>query len=172
MFLNMRSAVLQTISAANFVNWSFNNPLKAGKAFANQPQYWADFKELMNSDYLKDRRNGLKLNINESEIANAAKTSKNKAKAVISYIIEKGYTPTKFADSFAIATGGATFYRNRINDLMKNEGKTEAEAKKQAMEEFRKVSELSQQSSDPSKISKQQSGDLGRMILQYVLTRS
>ena len=60
MFLNMRSAVLQTISAANFVNWSFNNPLKAGKAFANQPQYWADFKELMNSDYLKDRRNGLK----------------------------------------------------------------------------------------------------------------
>ncbi len=170
MFLNMRSAVLQTISAANFVNWSFNNPLKAGKAFANQPQYWADFKELMNSDYLKDRRNGLKLNINESEIANAAKTSKNKAKAVISYIIEKGYTPTKFADSFAIATGGATFYRNRINDLMKNEGKTEAEAKKQAMEEFRKVSELSQQSSDPSKISKQQSGDLGRMILQYVNT--
>ena len=170
MFLNMRSAVLQTISAANFVNWSFNNPLKAGKAFANQPQYWADFKELMNSDYLKDRRNGLKLNINESEIANAAKTSKNKAKAVISYIIEKGYTPTKFADSFAIATGGATFYRNRINDLMKNEGKTEVEAKKQAMEEFRKVSELSQQSSDPSKISKQQSGDLGRMILQYVNT--
>jgi len=170
MFLNMRSAVLQTISAANFVNWSFNNPLKAGKAFANQPQYWADFKELMNSDYLKDRRNGLKLNINESEIANAAKTSKNKAKAVISYIIEKGYTPTKFADSFAIATGGATFYRNRINDLMKNEGKTEAEAKKQAMEEFRKVSELSQQSSDPSKISRQQSGDLGRMILQYVNT--
>tara|TARA_R110001592_G_scaffold60362_6_gene183507 strand:- start:1283 stop:10456 length:9174 start_codon:yes stop_codon:yes gene_type:complete len=170
MFLNMRSAVLQTISAANFVNWSFNNPLKAGKAFANQPQYWADFKELMNSDYLKDRRNGLKLNINESEIANAAKTSKNKAKAVISYIIEKGYTPTKFADSFAIASGGATFYRNRINDLMKNEGKTEAEAKKQAMEEFRKVSELSQQSSDPSKISKQQSGDLGRMILQYVNT--
>jgi len=53
---------------------------------------------------------------------------------------------------------------------MKNEGKTEAEAKKQAMEEFRKTSELSQQSSDPSKISKQQSSDLGRMILQYVNT--
>jgi hypothetical protein len=39
MFFNMRSALLQTISAANFINWSFNNPLKAGKAFANQPQY-------------------------------------------------------------------------------------------------------------------------------------
>jgi hypothetical protein len=170
MFFNMRSALLQTISSANFINWSFNNPYKAGKAFANQPQYWKDFVMLMNSDYLKDRRNGLKLNINESEIANAAKTSKNKAKAVISYIIEKGYTPTKFADSFAIASGGAMFYRNRIIDLMKNEGKTKAEAEKIAMQEFRRVSEISQQSSDPSKISQQQSTDLGRVVLQFVNT--
>ena len=110
----------------------------------------------MNSDYLTDRRNGLKLNINESEIADAAKTSKNKAKAVVSYIIEKGYIPTKFADSFAIASGGATFYRNRIKDLMKNEGLSEVEAEKQAMQEFRRTSEISQQSSDPSRISQQQ----------------
>jgi hypothetical protein len=27
MFFNTRSALLQTISAANFINWSFNNPL-------------------------------------------------------------------------------------------------------------------------------------------------
>ena len=63
MFLNMKSALLQTISSANFVNWSFNNPARAGLAFANQPQYWADFMELMNSDFLKDRRNGLRINI-------------------------------------------------------------------------------------------------------------
>ena len=170
MFFNTRSAILQTISAANFINWGFNNPLKAGMAFANQPQYWKDFVELINSDYLKDRRNGLKLNINESEIANAAKTSGNKAKAGLNYILEKGYAPTKFADSFAIASGGATFYRNRINNLIKNEGKTEAEAKKIAMKEFRQVSEISQQSSDPSKISQQQSSDLGRMVLQFANT--
>ncbi|MDB4780172.1 hypothetical protein OAG46_00075 [Planctomycetota bacterium] len=170
MFFNARSAVLQTISAANFINWGFNNPFRAGKAFANQPQYWKDFTELMNSDYLKDRRNGLKLNINESEIANAAKTSGNKAKAALNYILEKGYLPTKFADSFAIASGGATFYRNRINDLIKNEGKTEAEAKEIAMKEFRQVSEMSQQSSDPSKISQQQSSDLGRVVLQFANT--
>ena len=170
MFFNTRSAVLQTISAANFINWGFNNPFRAGKAFANQPQYWKDFTELINSDYLKDRRNGLKLNINESEIANAAKTSGNKAKAALNYILEKGYAPTKFADSFAIASGGATFYRNRINDLIKNEGKTEAEAKEIAMKEFRQVSEMSQQSSDPSKISQQQSSDLGRVVLQFANT--
>jgi len=170
MFFNARSAVLQTISAANFINWSFNNPIKAGKAFANQKQYWSDFKELMNSDYLMDRRNGLKLNISESEIADAAATSKNKAKAAISYILQKGFLPTQFADSFAIASGGATFYRNRINDLIKNEGLTEAEAKKKAMLEFRQVAEQSQQSSDPSKISAQQSSDLGRVILAFANT--
>ena len=170
MFFNARSALLQTISAANFINWSFNSPYHAGKAFANQKQYWTDFTMLMNSDYLKDRRNGLKLNINESEIADAAKTSTNKAKAALNYIIEKGYTPTKFADSFAIASGGALFYRNRVNDLIKNEGKTKAEAEAQALIEFKQKSEESQQSSDPSKISEQQSSDLGRIILQYVNT--
>ena len=170
MFVNARSALLQTISSANFINWSFNNPYKAGKAFANQPQFWKDFKMLINSDYLKDRRNGLKLNISESEIANAAKTSKNKAKAVLSYILEKGYAPTKYADSFAIAFGGASYYRNRVKDLIKNKGMSESEASKQAMIDWRAESEKSQQSSDPSKISAQQASDLGRVVLQYVNT--
>ena len=169
MFFNTRSAVLQTLSAINFVNWSFNNPLKAGKAFANQKQYWSDFKELMNSDYLLDRRNGLKLNISESEIADAAATSKNKAKAAIAYILQKGYLPTQYADSFAIASGGASFYRNRINDLV-SKGMSEADAKKQAMIEFRQIAEQSQQSSDPSKISAQQSSNAGRLILAFANT--
>ena len=170
MFLNIRSAVLQTISNINFINWSFNNPIKAGKAFANQAQYWKDFKFLMNSDFLVDRRNGLRINISENEIANAANTSGNKAQAAIAYILQKGYAPTQFADSFAIATGGAMFYRNRINDLMENEGKTEAEAKEQAMLEFREKAEESQQSSDPMRISQQQSSDAGRLILAYANT--
>ena len=170
MFFNTRSAVLQTISSINFINWSFNNPARAGIAFANQKQYWTDFMKLMNSDYLLDRRNGLKLNINESEIADAASTSKNKAKAAINYILQKGYLPTQYADSFAIASGGATFYRNRIKDLMKNSGMTEAEAEAQALVEFRQVSEESQQSSDPSKISAQQASSLGRVILAFANT--
>ncbi len=170
MFFNTRSAVLQTISSINFVNWSFNNPLMAGKAFANQPQYWKDFMELMNSDFLVERRNGLKLNISESEIADAAATSKNKAKAALNYLLQKGFLPTQMADSFAIASGGATFYRNRINDLIKNKGLTEAEAKAQAMLEFRQIAETSQQSSDPSKISQQQSSDVGRLLLAFANT--
>jgi len=170
MFFNTRSAILQTISATNFINWSFNNPYQAGKAFANQRQYWKDFTELMNSDYLLDRRNGLKLNIAESEIADAAATSKNKVKGALKYILQKGYLPTQYADSFAIASGGATWYRNRINDLIKREGVSEAEAKKIAMTEFREIAEVSQQSSDPSKISQQQASDAGRLILMFANT--
>jgi len=170
MFFNTRSAVLQTISSINFINWNFNNPIKAGAAMANQKQYWTDFVKLMNSDYLKDRRNGLKLNISESEIADAAATSKNKAKAVINYILQKGYLPTQYADSFAIASGGATYYRNRIKDLMKNSGMAEADAEAQALVEWRQVAEESQQSSDPSRISAQQSSDLGRIILAFANT--
>ena len=168
MFLNARSAILQTISSINFINWSFNNPYKAGVAFANQPQYWKDFLKLMNSDYLKDRRNGLRINISESEIANAAQTGKNKAKAAISYILSKGYAPTQIADSFAIAAGGSTWYRNRIKDLMKrNPDMSLKQAEDQALIEWREIAEESQQSSDPSKISSQQASDAGRLILAF-----
>jgi hypothetical protein len=171
MFLNMRSATLQTISAANFTNWGFNNPLRMGKAFANQPQYWKDFTKIMKSDYLVDRRQGLKLNIAENEIADAAKTSTNKAKAALNYILEKGYAPTKIADSYAIASGGALFYRNRITDLMKRDPNMRLEeAEKIAFKEFREISETSQQSANPSKLSQQQTGDLGRLTLQFVNT--
>ena len=169
MFFNTRSAVLQTISAINFVNWSFNNPYKAGKAFANQKQYWKDFTKLMNSDFLVDRRNGLRLNIAESEIADAAATSKNKFKGAIKYILEKGYLPMQYMDSFAIASGGATWYRNRINDLIKKGVKLN-EAEKQALREWRQIAEESQQSSDPSKISEQQASDAGRLILMFANT--
>ncbi len=169
MFFNMRSAVLQTISAINFMNWSDNNPLAAGKAFANQSQYWSDFMMLMNSDFLRDRRDGVRLNVSESEIADLAKTSKNKAKAVMAYIIEKGYLPTKFADSFAISLGGATFYRNRLNTYLK-QGLTDSEARERAMLDFREVAEESQQSSRPDRISQQQASSMGRLLLAFANT--
>ena len=130
MFFNTRSAVLQTISAVNFINFSDNNVLKAGAAFANQPQYWSDFKKLFNSPFLLDRRSGLKLNVNEADIAAMAKGPGNSARNVIAGILKAGFLPTQLADSFAIASGGASFYRNRIKALQK-EGLTEAEAEEQ-----------------------------------------
>ena len=169
MFFNMRSAVLQTISAVNFVNWSDNNPLKAAAAFGNQPQYWSDVIKLMNSDYLVERRNGLKININEADIAEIAAESKNKAKAFINKLLKLGFLPTQIADSFAIASGGATFYRNRYKSL-KKEGLSDKDAEAQAFQDFREIAEESQQSSRPDRISAQQAGPMGRVILAFANT--
>jgi len=169
MFLNTRSALLQTISAVNFINWGDNNIVKAGAAFANQKQFWGDFMTLMNSDYLVERRNGLKINVSESEIADAVRESKNKPKAAIAFLLSKGFVMTRFADSFAIASGGSTFYRNRIKSLMK-QGLSEADATKQAFADFKAIAEESQQSSSPSKISQQQASAAGRVILAWANT--
>ena len=169
MFLNTRSALLQTISAVNFLNWGDNNIIKAGKAFANQKQYWSDFMTLMNSDFLVQRRNGLKINVSESEIADAVKDSQNKPKAAIAYLLSKGFVFTRYADSFAIASGGATFYRNRIKKYLK-EGMSQELAQEKAFNDFKDVAEESQQSSDPSKISMQQSSGAGRVILNWANT--
>ena len=167
MFFNDKSATLQLLSTINFINWSDNNILKAGKAFANQPQYWSDFKMLFNSDFLLNRRDGLKMNVNEADLADAAKT--NGARGVISKILKVGFLPTKLADSFAIASGGASFYRNRVNSLIKN-GVSEKDAKERAFRDFREIAEETQQSSRPDKISQQQASPIGRTILNFVNT--
>ena len=166
MFFNRRSALLQTISSINFINWSDNNPLKAGLAFANQPQYWKDFATIFNSDKLKQRRGGLKSDVQEQEIANAAKNTKDKAGAVISYLLKIGFTPTQIADSFAIAAGGATMYRNRINTY-KKQGLDQKEAEAKAWQDFSKLSDEAQQSGDPALVSQQQRSTAGRLILSF-----
>ena len=169
MFLNTRSALLQTISAVNFINLSDNNIVKAGAAFANQKQFWGDFMTLMNSDYLVERRNGLKINVSESEIADAVRESKNKPKAAIAFLLSKGFVLTRFADSFAIAAGGSTFYRNRLKSLLKS-GMDQKAAEAQAFADFKAIAETSQQSSSPSKISQQQASAAGRVILAWANT--
>ena len=169
MFFNSRSALLQNLSSINFLNFTDNNPLAAAKAFANQKQYWSDFSKLINSDFLKARRSGLRMNVNEADIADMAK--KGGPRAVISKLLQFGFAPTQVADSFAIASGGATFYRNRIKSLMK-QGMSQAEAETQAFEDFRETAEESQQSARPDRISMQQAGPLGRLILAFQNTPS
>ena len=175
MALNTKSALLQQLSNVNFINWTDNNPLKAAQAFANQPQYWRDVVDLLNSDYLKNRRSGLKINVTESELAEAAK-SKNKVTAFIGLLGQKGFILTQYGDSFAIASGGATFFRNRFKSYSKetdadgNKLYTEEQAKEKAMADFMEISEDNQQSSRTDKISMQQSSNLGRLFLAFANT--
>ena len=166
MFFNTRSALLQTISNVNFTNWTDNNPFMLAKAWKNQGQFWKDFTFLFNSDYLKSRRSGLKTDVQEQEIAAAAAQSADKVKAVVATILKKGFLPTQYADSFAISLGGASFYRNRINSYKKN-GLSQQEAETEAFKDFREISEETQQSSRPDKISMEQAGFAGRLILAF-----
>ena len=166
MFWNTRSAVLQTISMVNFTNMAENSVYHQAKAFANQPQFWKDFAFIMNSPMLKQRRGGLEIDVSASELTNMFEKSGKNPKAILRYFLEKGFTPTRIADSFAIAMGGSGFYRNRLNMYLKR-GLSESKAKEKAWLDFQEIAERTQQSSRPDLISQQQAGPLGRIILAW-----
>jgi hypothetical protein len=166
MFLNGRSATLQTISMANFVNWSDNNILAVGKTLADPKNFGKTFMELMNSDFLKQRRDGLEISVEEAEIAKSLRETKNPLSHVWGKIIQMGYTPTKFADSFAIAAGGTPFYINRTKTY-ESQGFSNAEAKKMAFDDFRMLAETHQQSSRQDKVSNVQRGLTGRLVYSF-----
>jgi hypothetical protein len=176
MFFNVRSALLQTISSTNYLNWNDNNPLAAATAFANQKQYWSDFSKIINSDKMRERRAGLKSDVTQAEIANAANSTTDKAKGILSYLQKIGFTPTQAADSFSIAIGGAPFYRNRVNTYLKqvdedgNKINTLEEAEEKAWLDFSIITDKSMQSADPMYVSKQQTTSLGRLVLAFANT--
>lgn len=166
MWMNTRSAMLQTISAVNYINLTDNNPLAVAKTLANPRDFARNFKEIMNSDFLKQRREGLELNIEEAEIAKAVEQSRGKASHLFNTLIKAGFKPTQIADSFAIAAGGTPLYINRTKTYMK-QGLTEAEAKKRAFEDLREITEENQQSSKMDRVSNIQTGMLGRIVFAF-----
>ena len=166
MFFNRRSSLLQMLSFTNFINWSDNNPIKAAAAFANQKQYWTDWVMIFNSDKLKERRGGLKQDVSSDEIASVANQSKNSPQAILAYLLKIGFTPTQIADSMAIATGGAMFYRNRVNTYLK-QGMDQKAAEEQAFIDFAKKSDEAQQSSDPALVSQLQRSVMGRLVFAF-----
>lgn len=166
MFLNTKSGVLQLISALNYLNLNDNNPIMAGKALLDFPQFTKDFAMIFNSDMMKERRQGLKEDVSAAEIANAAATAKNKVKALVAYLAKIGFTPTTIADALSIGIGGATFYRNRVNSYAKK-GLDIKEAEAKAWKDFTRLTNKSAQSNDPALISQQQAEPIGRLILSF-----
>ena len=162
MFLNTRSAVLQLLSTLNFIGKPDNNIFAATAAFADRKQWKEDYNKLWNSDYLVNRRDGAKFDVLADEIAQDPDNW-------ISKLLQKGFLPTRYADSYAIAFGGAGFYRNRANSYIA-QGMSKADAEAQAMVDWREAAEESQQSSDPSKISEIQASSIGKVIYAFANT--
>jgi len=170
MFLNRKSGLLQMLSTVNFINWGDNNLYAASKAFASK-DFYPTFMRLMNSPYLVNRRDGLKINVNEAELVDRGR--RDGFQGLVSYLLDKGFIFTRIADSLAIATGGATFFINRkkalLNRVNPETGKkyTEAEADTKAFDDFYAIAEETQQSSNPSRISQQQASMAGRVFLSF-----
>ena len=166
MFFNVRSAILQQMSIVNYINFADNNIFAAAKAFANQKQYWEDFAFIFNSDMLKQRRGGIGTDINGNDLAQAVAGSKNPSKVVVSRLLQLGFLPTQIGDNIAIATGGATFYRNRINKYIKD-GLSKKEAEAKAFTDFQDLTQSTQQSSRPDMTSQQQASWIGKLVLNF-----
>jgi len=166
MFFNVRSAILQQMSIVNYINFADNNIFAAAKAFANQIQYWKDFAFIFNSDMLKQRRGGIGTDINGNELAEAVSKSTKPIATVISKLLQLGFMPTQIGDNIAIAIGGATFYRNRINKYIK-EGLSQKEAEAKAFTDFQDVTQSTQQSARPDMTSKQQASWIGKLVLNF-----
>ena len=174
MFWNTRSAMLQVLGAINYVNTSDNNILKIGQTLANPKQWVSDFLTVWNSNYSRDRRSGLMNDVAEAELAQLMNDSRNvsvldKVKAFKYWVLKSGFGATRVMDSFAIALGGASFYRNRLKTYLK-QGYSEEDAKKATWKDFYEVSEQSQQSADVSKISMNQASTKGRLLLSFLNT--
>lgn len=167
MFLNMRSAALQTISAANYVNWTDNNPIAIGKVIAENPKLFIkNAIKIWNSDALKDRRTGLRINVEEAEMAKAINAGgRTNLQGLWDIMVQVGFKPTQMADSFAIVTGGTPFYMNRVKTYEKEMSKSKAEAR--AWEDFLDVTQESQQSSQMDRVSNIQTGLMGRLIFSF-----
>ena len=166
MFFNMRSALLQQMSIVNYINFADNNIFAAAKAFANQKQYWTDWSFIFNSDMLKQRRGGIQTDVNGAELAASLRNSKNPTRKLISKLLELGFLPTQIGDNIAIATGGASYYRNRINTYLK-QGMSQKEAEAKAFTDFQDITQSTQQSARPDMVSKQQASVIGKVILNF-----
>ena len=176
MFFNTRSALLQQMSNVNYLNFADNNILAAGKAFANQKQYWTDFAMIFNSDMLKQRRGGLQTDINGAELAEAIKKARpgnlfDQVAIIIGKALRLGFLPTQIGDNIAIATGGATFYRNRVNKYVKDGFPIDV-AEKKAFTDFQNITQSTQQSARPDMTSAQQAAAIGKLVLNFLNTPS
>lgn len=166
MFFNMRSALLQQMSIVNYINFADNNVFAAAKAFANQKQYWADWAFIFNSDMLKQRRGGIMTDVNGAELAADMRKSKNPHRFLISKLLELGFLPTQIGDNIAIATGGASYYRNKVNTYLK-QGLSQKEAEAKAFTDFQDITQSTQQSARPDMVSQQQASVIGKVILNF-----
>ena len=155
MFLNFRSAGLQTLSTLNY-GFETANPGRFLAALFD-PSTFAEAKKLYNDPYLKERRARAGFDVNANEMMTMLQESDSFGdftKKALNF----GFRATSFVDSVAIAFGGAAF--------MKSNGGVNAANKKKWIE----ASEEAQQSSRPDRVSQWQTTGAAKYILAFANT--
>ena len=174
MFLNVRGGLLQGLSILNYMNWHDNNPLLMAKAMLNPQQFFEDIRFIYNSELLQTRRGGGSFDVSTEQLLdNIDGHDGNPLSTFFGAVrggLGKGFILSTRMDSAAIAAGGATFYRNRINSLSKSGLLTKAEVEAQAWADFEARTEETQQSTRPDKISSQQDSHAGRIVFAFTNT--
>ena len=145
-----------------FMNWL--NGSVASVMFLNMRSALLQQMSIVN--FLKERRKGIGTDINGNDLARSLQDSRNPMAKLLQILLRAGFTPTQVADNIAIATGGATFYRNRIKTYLK-EGLSQKEAESKAFEDFQEIAEETQQSAREDKVSMQQASWVGKVILNF-----
>ena len=131
---------------------------------------------IFNSDMLKQRRGGLQTDINGAELAEAIKKARpdnmfDQVSIIVGKALKLGFLPTQIGDNIAIATGGAAFYRNRVNKNIKD-GMSIKEAEAAAFTDLQNITQSTQQSARPDMTSKQQASWIGKLVLNFLNTPS
>jgi hypothetical protein len=167
MFVNIRSALLQLISMTNFIEFTGENNLFNTLARVMDAKQWsADFVKLWNSEFLQVRRTRGKIDIVQEEVMKSIMSETDPFLKLAGMLQAKGYKPTQFMDSLAIAFGGAAYYRNKVNYYLKK-GMNIVQAERTAMKDFREKAEPVQQSARADLISMQQASVAGRIFLTF-----
>ena len=162
---NMRSGMLQLLSMFNYIGLPGNTFGKALKAVVvDNKQYRRDIKVLKSSPYVQERQRTSKFDVLAEEVSGRDSWLDKVFSGKWG-----GFAVTKWGDRNAIALGGAAFYRNRINQLVK-EGLSKGEAQRKAYLDFVEYSESAQQSADPANISQIQSTDTGKLFFAFANT--
>jgi len=125
---------------------------------------------------LKQRRGGLGTDINGAELAEAIKKARpdsmfDQVSIIVGKALKLGFLPTQIGDNIAIATGGAAFYRNRVNTYLK-QGMSVKDAESKAFTDFQNITQSTQQSARPDMTSQQQASWIGKLVLNFLNTPS
>ena len=158
MFLNFKSAALQLISIPNII-FDSKNP---GQVLANMfnPSTFAKAKKLFSHAYLQERRAAAGFDVNAAEVVEIINSS-DSYNDLARKLLKFGFGATSIADSMAISFSGAAYINAEVNAGVSEEAATRA---------WVELSEKSQQSSRPDRVSQWQRDDIAKFILAFANT--